>query len=445
MGSGSSGAPWVKSSPGRIFTGELTALVVTCQCVVDVGDGRKVGAFPRRCNCKFVEEQRPHCNLDFDYSCELPRLVVAEGGRLLKLHFARSPAAEWNDELFYKRGGVRGVCKGFSFGSRRRMLDRLNSVSVGASLPQFVTMTLPDESFCDDIGEFAKRAKHWLDTWLKRLARVAPGACGFWRIEWKWRQSGLHEGQLFPHFHLLVWGLAERQLREEYPEQLDYGEWVLRPAVFEAYVSLRDCQLSLELLDLWSAASRNKPMDQCRVRVEYSDGRVFAGSGRFVGRAQTLQDRCSMMELEGLSEGQRQVAEWARNMSFQDWASLAWYHVVDSHNLDHAQAGVRVERVRTWGGVLSYCAKYMAKADCQFMAEISWGRSWGIFNRARVPWAKIIELPLDNETGVRLRRVARHLLERRLKRRVRAPYGVTLYCDTERFRRLWEHPPPDPF
>lgn len=375
-----------------------------------------------------MKPDKAHCSVEHDYSCELPRLVVAEGGRLLKLHFSRSPASEWNTEMFYNRGGLRGKCKGFSFGSRRRMLDRLNSVSVASVLPEFVTMTLPDEVFRDSVGEFARCAKHWLDTWLKRLVRVCPGACGFWRIEWKARETGLHVGKLFPHFHLLIWGLPQREVFMGPP-----GEGQVWEPVFESYVPCRDNQLALSLLGAWSERSRTREeWQQRREGAEY----VFAGSAKFVARCGRLHDAV-VAEPAG-NDG-------ARNMSFQDWASIAWYHVVDSHNLDHAQAGVRVERVRTWGGVMSYCSKYMAKADAEFMADISWGRSWGIFNRACMPWAKLVEIHLDNEMGVAVRRVARRYLEHRFGRRVRAPYGLTVYCDTSQFRRLWEHPPPDPF
>jgi hypothetical protein len=330
------------------------------------------------------------------------------------------------------------------------MLDRLNQVSVAASLPQFVTMTLPDEVFCDDVGEFAKRAKTWLESFEKRLLRVCPGACGFWRIEWQARKSGKWEGKLFPHFHLLVWGLPERSLGERAVTRVgvttdgregEYVEWV---EVFEAYVDCPDMQLSLQLLDLWSESSKAKAEDEWKVRCESGvTGRVFAGSGKFVNRARTLNESCLMASMPEFAS--HPLAERACKMSFQDWASLAWYHVVDSHNLDHAQAGVRVERVRSWGGVMSYAAKYLSKCDAEFMSEIEWGRSWGIFNRAWMPWARMLEIPLDNEVGVRLRRVARHYLQRRLGRRVRSPYGITLYCDTAQFRKLWDHAPPDPF
>lgn len=414
---------------------------------------------PRSISAKSQREalHASHCDTDRDWSCDRPKLRFAEGGRLIKLSFARSPGGDWNDEIFGVRGGKRGKCKGFSAGSRRRMLDRLNQVSVGATLPQFVTMTLPDDVFCDDVVEFAMRAKDRLDSFEKRLLRVCPGACGFWRIEWKARKSGSYEGKWFPHFHLLVWGLPERSLGERPIHQkgwTDAGqevEFVERwEEVFEAYVDCPDTQLTLQLLDLWSDASKAKGVDDYYMRCENgATGRVFAGSGKFVNRARTLEDCCLVAGLCPRSSSEVQstdeMAERARLMSFQDWASLAWYHVVGSHNLDHAQAGVRVERVRSWGGVMCYAAKYMSKADAELMGDLSWGRSWGCFNRAWIPWARMVELNLDNEVGVRLRRVARHYLTRRLGRRINASYGITLYCDTAQFRRLWDAAPLVPF
>jgi hypothetical protein len=133
-------------------------------------------------------------------------------------------------------------------------------------------------------------------------------------------------------------------------------------------------------------------------------------------------------------------------MTLFDWVSLAWYHVVGTGNVDHLKAGCRVEKIRTWGGVMSYCAKYMSKADSEtFMSDVPAGRSWGIFNRAIMPWAKMVELPLDDEAGVRLRRVARYYLERRIGRRVQRHFGLTLYCDVSQFKRLLARPPDSPF
>ncbi len=121
---------------------------------------------------------------------------------------------------------------------------------------------------------------------------------------------------------------------------------------------------------------------------------------------------------------------------------MSWYHVVDSHDINHFTAGARVERVRTWGGVMSYASKYMAKADSEFLGEIPFGRSWGIFNRAALPWAEIVEMDLPEEVGVRLRRVARRFLEHKLGRKWNAHYGISVFCDGSQFLRLIPPPPP---
>jgi hypothetical protein len=316
---------------------------------------------------------------------------------------------EWNQEHFYKfdDGSRRGVCKGFTFGSRRRMLDRLNQVSVAADMPDFVTLTFPDNCFEDSITSFSKTAKLHIDTFLKRLRRACPSACGIWRMEFKARKSGEYEGKLFPHFHLLVWGLPERKL----------GDGLDGRAVMESFVPVRESQQSLAGLYREVISSHVFKSPQ-------------AGE-RFADRAFTHSIRCSEYT------GERSY------MSFFDWASLAWYHVVGTGNHEHFLAGCSVEKVRSWGGVLSYCAKYMSKADSEnFLSDVPTGRSWGIFNRACMPWAKMIEMPLDIDTGVRLRRVARRYLEHRLGRRVQRHFGITLYCDTAQFKSLL-HPPPD--
>lgn len=388
----------------------------------------------------------PRCSKEHDYSVERPRLKFSDGGRYLRVQFGLSPSAQWNSEVFGRRAEGRGQCKGFSFGSRRRLLDRLNSVSVAAELPAFVTMTLPDDVFRDNVSEFAKEAKRWLDVWVKRLSRVEPNACGFWRIEWKARKSGNYEGKLFPHFHALIWGLPKRLLGEREDKHVRG----LTHEVWEHYVRTPDNQLSLELLNLWSRPQGStkdaQPLDDGEWSVDIGPtaslpAMGFRGRPKFIARCQRLHDDVWISECSTAEKDQVR----ARNMSFQDWASLAWYHVVGSHNTDHLTAGVRVEHVRSWGGVMSYAAKYLGKEGDDFLTEIRFGRSWGVFNRAAVPWAKMVELELDTDMGIRLRRIARRYLEHRTGKKKNRPYGVTLYCDVEQFRKLWERPPPDPF
>lgn len=386
----------------------------------------------------------PHCGREGDYSCENPRVRFAQGGRLVQLRFAPSPAMQWNNENFFDRS-PRGKCKGFSFGSRRRMLNRLNEVSTSARLPYFVTATLPDDVFDDDVARFAKIAKVWMDNFIKRLRRVSLGACGFWRIEWKARKSGLHEGKLFPHFHLLVWGLCEREIDSTWVVDRETGQVLEERENWEAFVDLPDSQLTLALVTLLAGSTRAQGVGDGFSQMFTGNGAgvewEFSGSERYV-------ERCSLLAVSlavEKKEPEHPVAVKARNMAFSDWASLAWYHVVDSHNTDHLKAGLRVERVKSWGGVMSYCAKYMAKADCEFLSEISFGRSWGVFNTRCVPWAKIVEIELPGEVGIRLRRVARHYLDRVCAKKRQRPYGVTLYCNVAQWSKLWEKPPDCPF
>jgi hypothetical protein len=379
-----------------------------------------------------------HCSLEGDYSTEKPRLRVAKGGRLVQLNFARSQALEWNAEQFGSNfGGIRAKCRGFSFSSRRRMMNKLNTVKVDAPLPAFVTLTFPDSCFNDSVPLFAQESKGVLDTWLKRLRRVVPHANGFWRLEWQARKSGAFEGKLFPHFHLMIWGLESRPVPGRSDDRLEH------------FVPVRDKQLQFDLLHLMdnyieaSASKREKILAESDkmwvVGTQLSDGRqVECCVKEAYTRRHTWQE-ITCHNTDGSHPGS--VFEPAC-MSFQDWVSMSWYHVVDSHDINHFSAGARVERVRTWGGVMSYASKYMAKADAEFLGEIPFGRSWGIFNREQIPWAELVEMELAQDVGVRLRRVARRYLEHKLGRKWKAPYGLTVFFDGAQFLRLIPPPPP---
>jgi hypothetical protein len=316
------------------------------------------------------------------------------------------------------------------------MMNHLNSISTAACLPSFVTLTFPDECFNDSVTEFSKWAKTQLDKFLKRLGRVAPKAAAIWKLEWQSRKSGQHEGKLFPHFHLMVWGLETRDSRV-FCERTGKN-------VPEAFVIFQDDQLAFEHLNLTAVACNAKEMPSgdaaCAAVKERGEGwSISSRTMAFMGESVKGSNRFK----KSFENVARDVYEGTTNlMSFFDWVSLAWYHVVESHNLKHFLAGASVEQVRSWGGVLSYCSKYMAKlGEHGFLESVPVGRSWGIFNRADIPWAKMVKLDLDEETGVRLRRIARRYLERaRGKRRVFS-YGFTLYCNVEQWKKLWPPPP----
>jgi hypothetical protein len=95
-------------------------------------------------------------------------------------------------------GGDRQPIKEFSRSSRRNMIRRMASlrkIHYGA----FITLTYP--------GHFDRRpdeVKRDLKAFRQRCERRFKGGLGaVWRMELKRRKSGLSEGQIVPHFHLM--------------------------------------------------------------------------------------------------------------------------------------------------------------------------------------------------------------------------------------------------
>jgi hypothetical protein len=214
-----------------------------------------------------------------------------------------------------------------------------------------------------------------------------------------------------------MWGLPQRVMSRDFEGN----------AVEESFVPIRDCQQSFSAL--CDEVTKNHVFKSEGAASRFVDRKIFHNWR--VDDAEHIADKMGVERTF---------------MSFFDWVSLAWYHVVGTGNVDHFFAGCRVEKLRSWGGVMSYCAKYMSKADSEnFMSDVETGRSWGIFNRANMPWAKLVEMNLDDVAGTRLRRIARRFLEKRIGRRVQRHYGMTLYCDVSQWKRLLARPPDVPF
>ena len=89
-------------------------------------------------------------------------------------------------------GGMRGAIKGFSFASRRRLMHTVAKIQRDAELPDFVTITYPNEF------PSALESKKHIDKFIKRLKRAFPGVGGIWKLEPQQRGA--------PHYHMLVWG-----------------------------------------------------------------------------------------------------------------------------------------------------------------------------------------------------------------------------------------------
>lgn len=135
------------------------------------------------------------------------------GGRLLSTSHI-SPFFEWvsGASVFkvstgsireVKGGGKRGIVKGFSDDSRRRLMRTIASIRHDAPLPAFVTLTYPDQ-FPEP-----KQSKKHLDKFLKRLRRKFPDVGLVWKLEPQERGA--------PHYHMLVWSVAYDDLRTFVP------------------------------------------------------------------------------------------------------------------------------------------------------------------------------------------------------------------------------------
>lgn len=100
---------------------------------------------------------------------------------------------------------IRGNIQGFSKSSRRRLMDKLSRINK-TELPVFVTLTFADEH--KESGAIT-RHKGLLKAFRMRLDRKFGSLGAIWRFETVTRKSGLYLGALFPHYHLLVWGITD--------------------------------------------------------------------------------------------------------------------------------------------------------------------------------------------------------------------------------------------
>lgn len=125
-----------------------------------------------------------------------PQIQYYQGASLFK--------ASKGGECDQVGGGVRGKIKGFSYGSRRRLMLTIAKVRRDAALPMFITLTYPDE-FPDPA-----ESKIHLDNFCKRLRRTFPDVGMIWKLEPQQRGA--------PHFHCLAWGVDLAKLMNFVPQ-----------------------------------------------------------------------------------------------------------------------------------------------------------------------------------------------------------------------------------
>lgn len=90
------------------------------------------------------------------------------------------------------------------------------------------------------------------------------------------------------------------------------------------------------------------------------------------------------------------------------WVPGAWWAVVGSGDRDHLRAGTRVEHIYSWGGIMRYVGKYIAKED-EYPDD--WrGKAWGVIGRARLPWAVEVVISLAYDEAIKLVRLGRKMI-----------------------------------
>lgn len=90
------------------------------------------------------------------------------------------------------------------------------------------------------------------------------------------------------------------------------------------------------------------------------------------------------------------------------WVPGSWWAVVGSEDADHLRAGTRVEHIYSWGGIMRYTGKYIAKED-DYPPEWQ-GRAWGVVGRSNLPWAVEVVISLTKDQGTKLVRLGRKMI-----------------------------------
>lgn len=109
------------------------------------------------------------------------------------------------------------------------------------------------------------------------------------------------------------------------------------------------------------------------------------------------------------------------------FCSRAWYDVVGSGDVKHLNAGTSVDRVHSFGGIMRYVSKYIAKEDVG--GGVWTGRVWGVIGRGNIPFAVEVVITLTDWEFGNLTRLARRMIGSKGKS---FPFGLTWIANVER-------------
>ena len=113
----------------------------------------------------------------------------------------------------------------------------------------------------------------------------------------------------------------------------------------------------------------------------------------------------------------------------RQWNDEAWASTVatdEEMKLKMMRVACRVELMRSWNGVNSYCAKYLAETKDQDFQALT-GRIWGVENRSALPVDERVEV-VELEVGVRIRRALRKHQEKKREKYYTFSEGQWVRC-----------------
>lgn len=207
----------------------------------------------------------------------------------------------------------------------------------------FVTMTMPDEYHPNNTDCHHNRAV--FRKFEKRFIRQFPAGGFVWRKEYQDRKSGLHVGDLFPHYHLVVWGVSYERLRA----------WIA-PAWWQSCGSLSDDHLKsgtrVELCRTWRGTLWyiSTYVAKCDVSPEFDTGRLWG----FVGGENLpfVQPLIMYLSERGAIRMLRYMRRFA-HLRGRDYHSLTifcdgnWWHYVLEREKTNL-AGEMMQGLREW-------------------------------------------------------------------------------------------------
>jgi hypothetical protein len=147
-------------------------------------------------------------------------------------------------------------------------------------------------------------------------------------------------------------------------------------------------------------------------------------SGAFIWKLEYI-DRKSGQNVGKIAPHFHLLAWGAVYTDMLNWLSSAWAGVVKSEDVRHVKAGTKLEKLRSWRGVMAYASKYIAKVNVEELPE-GVGRFWGVVGRDNLPLSGVLVVTLTALQAIKATRLGRKYISISGKN---LQYGLTWLID----------------